>query len=249
LYHGVAWRYTTNGFFPISEYGQIKTFNALGEDYAGNLTPSDFFPGIFDRKYNTYILTIKPSRFSQVTYGFEEGDQATDGWKSKYSFVPNVYGICDNTLVSFVDDEMWLHDSDSVDACNFYGTQYDWYVKFASNAGPKTLKMFKNIRVHCNTKVEAPNNGDVLIKASGAYPSGMQSRLKGGRWLNYEGVWCADFLNDILDPEASSADDALMNGRNLRGEIIIVKLYAVDPTSVAQLFAVDIESFASMKTN
>ena len=90
------------------------------------------------------------------------------------------------------------------------------------------------------------------------YNTGMLSRLKVNKFQKYEGEIFADFLRDMNDTSpqflaisnlALRQATALMAGRNLRGEVLIVTLEADNGAVATELQRVDVYYVPSEETN
>jgi hypothetical protein len=249
---GVAWRYATNGLTEISKYKVINEFNNIGKEFSA-LSPLGLdVLSIFDREFKCYYLTFPtiPGR-PAATISF---DETKNGWNSYYSYIPDYYGITGLVLVSFKDGELWVHESDNVPRANFYGVQYDAEIDMVFNFQKKATKLMFNIEIQSDKKFYAPL---ITIPANSDYPLGMRSSLLANRFKSYEGHWNADLLRDmndnsaqfraIVDPLAREVA-ALLRGRNLRGEVMTVKLRLADAGEDFSLKRVDIGFALSEET-
>lgn len=225
---GVAWRYATNGLTEISQYQAINEFNAIGKDFRAISAKNNDILGIFDREFKCYLLTFPDIVGREATtISF---DELKNGWNTYLSYLPEYYGITGQILVSFKDGQLWVHESDNVPRSNFYGVQYDNDIDIVFNRMPRSVKLMFNIDEQCDKLFHCP---DIIIPPNDPYPSGMRSELKPNHFSNYEGHWNAEFLRDKNDTSAQFANitpvllketTALLRGRNLRGEVMVVKL-------------------------
>ena len=249
---GVAWRYATNGLTEISQYKFINEFNDVGKDFAA-LSPKGLdILSIFDREFKCYYLTF-PSITGRpaTTISF---DETKNGWNTYLSVVPDYYGITGLVLVAFKDGALWVHESDNVPRSNFFGVQYGNEVDIVFNELRKATKMFFNIEEQSDKLFYCPL---ITIPPNKDYPIGMRSSLLANRFNSYEGHWNADFLRDkndtsaqfvaIVDPLTRDTT-ALLRGRMLRGEVMVVKLRLSEEGEDFLLKRVDIKFALSEET-
>lgn len=253
---GVVWRYNPgNGMYPVSDYGWHNEFKDLVKDnWVGFDRGSFGAEGGFDPVRNTYFLyTTDPLRVKRVV-GFNEDKNGFDG---DYSFMPECFGCIGINMVSFKDGQLWIHANSQAEnqvPCNFYGDQYDCTVTFALNVEPGTVKIPKNMRIRADKAWSSPLI-EVLPNAS--FEEGMKSRLKPNKFKLYEGQWCADFLRDMNDTKAEflaigdtaiREATALLQGRLIRGEAILITLQLDDPSILSNLESVDINYINSFNS-
>ncbi len=68
-------------------------------------------------------------------------------WTSRFSFIPERYGWIKNTMYTFLNGELWEHNSSQPGALynNFYGQQYGASVTVVFNMEPSVQKNYENI--------------------------------------------------------------------------------------------------------
>jgi hypothetical protein len=252
IYKGIAWRYSTNGLFPISDYKAVNYFNAKGQQLLPLPRQQTRVFGGFERFYKNYLVSFVPvGEIPGETIGF---DEPKNGWCSFFSFIPEMYGKFGKKLVSFVNGALWLHDLDTVPRNNFYGVQHTSKVQFVSNLHTRATKLWYNIDIQADKLWFA---SELLIPPNDPYQAGMRSMLLANKFVNREGVWMADFLRDMNDTQAVFFNipntalrevTALLRGRPLRGEVLIVTLELATPGVAVLLKRADIEFVLSMDT-
>ena len=222
--NGCVVRDAANGMIPISRYfldNYWKEQCRLMSKEKGRYNVHT----VFHIKYGELYMTIVPigrwtEEMEAYTIHFHE---ESNRWKSFWSFIPEGYGITNNTMVSFVDGQLHVHEANSL-YNNFYGTQYKMILDLYSNEYPKNVKAYQSLAVHANRSFYCPNTGDILILPTENYPNGMVSRLTENNFQPMEGVWFASLLNDMSDPRFATQLEALFHGRDLRGRAIKIKL-------------------------
>lgn len=253
------WRAATNGLAHIM-YGNEEYFRQVLKALDSQDTQDLRILGGLEQWTNVYYLTISehtldlgdvqtvvPGR----TWAFRETD---NGWKGQMPFIPDNYVVIGDRMATYSRGRLWVHNDPVASPNRFYNTNYVPWVKFVMNLSPKTVKVFQNIGYLGKGKWYAP---EITIPANEHYPNGMLSRLKANKFRSEEGKYVADFLRDINDThpdfqglaEPTKSLRALLFGRPLRGEIIVVTLEAVNGQVENELFVVDTEFFLSMKTS
>lgn len=253
LYQGVAWRYSANGQFPISDYKAKRYFNQIGH----TLFPLDRADtkvyGYYDREYGRFGMTIEPNTAYEdgITIEFSE---EKNRWNNFNDFIGEWYQAVGDRLVAFKNGQLWVHGGDGHNFCNFFGTQYKARVRFASNVSPRAVKNWWNISIQADNQWSSPY---IFAPKSYSYPNGMLSELPPAHFSIEEGIWKADLLRDMTDPDprfnsitnpAEREIAKLLRGRVLRGEILIIEIECVDSSQYSILRRVDVEQTMSMDT-
>jgi hypothetical protein len=164
-------------------------------------------------------------------------------WKTNYSFIPEYYGYTSNSLISFINGNLWLHHSNNI-RNNFYGLQQEQTITFVVNIQPDTIKRLLAMAQYTNQPWYVKS---VVIPASANYPTGQSSSILATKFVSKEGVWYAEFNKDANDPRFTSPLDALLNGREVRGqtaEITIGNQYS----SEVMLYEVYVNLISSPKS-
>lgn len=237
--NGKVIRDSVNGMIPIScnkdsgadPYKMDKFFRSLAQKVRDN--PGRFeVLGVWDGFIKCYVLTVrdlkrKNADNQSVTLIFHE---PTNRWKSKMSYVPEWYENIGDTTVSFKDGNLWKHYADPVNRINYYGVKYPQEWAVICNLGYSTRKVFNNIKIDSNV----PWNCDITIPPTATYPSGMKSELLKEQFENLEGGgFFTSFMKDMNTPGFTNPTLALVNGRELRGEVMRVLLTNNESSSVS----------------
>lgn len=248
-YNGVPWFYSQAGVLPINNK-TIKYFRDLAR--TRNENNPDIVLGGFDRRHGLYILAgASSAKSSPFTIAY---DVVKNQWTSRFSFQPEMMGRVGQEFVTFKSGELWRHHVNS-NYANWYGVQYKPTVKFVANTPPGNVKLFFSMRVVTNRLWSAPV---ITIPRNMDYNTGMLSRLKVNKFQKYEGEIFADFLRDMNDTSpqflaisnlALRQATALLSGRNLRGEVLIVTLEADNGAVATELQRVDVYYVPSEETN
>lgn len=187
--------------------------------------------------------------FSKQSNVKNEGDGVMPNrWQTYFSFQPEGYGRLRNEIVSFVNGELWLHDSDEVPRNNFYGVQYVSQVKVTFNKDFQKVKVYKHLS-QCpgEGQIDLAQRNNLLwycpeIKCGPTQtrPNGFLSELKRGNFKHTYGNYHAEIKRNKLSPAFTDQLKALINGDFMQGETCTVTFENDSPKKVA-LFSVGIE--------
>jgi hypothetical protein len=235
---GVVWISSGNGLMQISDRGMKSVFKRYSNERKATGGISET-PSVYDLYHDEYILTLGDiNGFTGVTIAYNKQKQ---GWTSYYSFVPEYYGRVRDYVVSFKDGQLWKHDA-SLLAKNFYGTQYSRELKFISNKDFPKVKQYKAISVTGIGKNDAPT---IFIPPYEGVPTGMLSSLSARFFETLEGIQYANLQKDKLSPGFGGNQlQALVNGRNLKGQTIEITLLNTDITK-SSIYSADVVYFYS----
>lgn len=256
LHNGVVWRFAADGQTDISAEGRHNYFSEISSirrlyNELDNRVISNIEP-----RYKTAYFTFF-SRSGSGIASFTEGYEFSDisrGWKGSYSFKPEMYGRVGQFFASFVNGELWLHDSSVVAACNFYGTQYDSKIEFVHNAEPQSVKVPYRIMEQANDiwEVEKLETYTTL-----SYTSSQISKIPSTRFGVYEGKIEAEFLRNLADtsqefasitPTNAKEAAALLRGELLKYDAAKITLKKRNPQTLGKLLKVDISFTKSENT-
>jgi hypothetical protein len=165
-----------------------------------------------------FTNTIFESVLSE-TIAFHESQQEGDGknrWRETYPYYPEEFGQFGQTLISFKNGELWVHNTNPV-YNNFYGVQYDQKIRFAMNLEKEKHKVLGSMAVYSTEKWHAPTNY-IKIPAHAEYPGGMSSRILANKFIHKQGCWYAEFSRDANTPNANPLT-VYLNGRKLSGYV------------------------------
>lgn len=241
---GVVWRlsqdgitilsvlYKTNAFFVANLPAFRKDLNngiaPVGQTYTGD--PAVY--GCFDAYTNKYIVALEeinrysdPSTLSfhqdATTLSFLETRDSTEGFESKLSYHPEGMVSIGTTLITFKDGALWKHDGASFS--NFYGVQYEAYIKGVFNDKVNIKKTFHSVSYQGNQLWVSPTNGDITTSQPNPQTGLPQiSQLKGVDFEIMEGLYYAALLRDANS--GSVAGTALLEGDFLKGTYLIWKM-------------------------
>ena len=137
----------SNGqLFPISRNGMSNFFR----DRLGALNTSNKIIGIYNGYKKMYILSIQgynpshasigteslPNESTELTAGYS---LASQGWTSRYSYIPETGITLNNKFYTFKNGKVYLHNSNTANRNNFYGTGYNSEVQVIFNDNPTVI--------------------------------------------------------------------------------------------------------------
>ncbi|MEK9780655.1 MAG: hypothetical protein VW418_04415, partial [Gammaproteobacteria bacterium] len=144
-------------YFTDQTRGAVIRLSKDGLTPIDRILMSDFFS---DRFFNTgcYNSTIDNSRIIG-SYDDYNGlynisfigrdtvcfDEATNGWPTRKSFIPEFALSMNNTYYSYNNGELWEHDVVDVPYNNFYGSQYKSTIQLEINDDPSVIKSYKTL--------------------------------------------------------------------------------------------------------
>lgn len=240
-YNGTVWRYTTGGGQVVITRKMEQYFLQKGRTLHNPDSPFTLVAGFY-REYQLYVLS-----FTHDTIAFQDNmaNGEPDKWLTMFSFVPACYGRVGLKFVSFVLGLPWVHD-DVINRCQFYEVNYDVQIQPVINEFPLSLKVFHSIVVQSTRKWFLPQ---ISIPETNQYPGGMTSQIPVNRMVEYEGQYKASFMRDQGDPSArfqaivdfpTRLATALLQGRYLRGEAMLITLELENPQQYAILRSITV---------
>jgi hypothetical protein len=224
---GAVVRYSRAGLFPISIYGMEYYFQALGEllfpyrDQVKVISSYDYTTAEFIISFPRLVVD-NVEIFAGVTWAFNEKNNV---WTTRYSFLPEMYGSVNNSLVSFKDGQLWVHNSRNVPYNNFYGVQYKRSWKFVANMRPGIVKKYLNIH-HDGpyaTNLQDPTFEVVRLNT----PSGQYSYIPAyafDKQMGLAGKYTAAVLRDVNTPVAEN-QLALRSGDEMVGTHVEIEVF------------------------
>lgn len=244
-FQGAVCRYAQNGVVPITSK-MVKFFNNYGKQQMANVGTTAI--GGYDREHRLYFLTLDGTTISY--------DEIKGGWSSFWPIAPSAYGRIGQKMY-WINDQAIFHKAfeDASQYSYFFGIQYDPQVTFVINQDPALVKRFKSIRINSDRKWHCPQ---ILVPANNDYSGGQESKLLANRFNSYEGQWRAEFLRDMNDTNSQftaivdateRAAAALLRGRELKGEYMVVVIEAASGANQTILSRVDVYFIPSMVSN
>jgi hypothetical protein len=137
---------------------------------------------------------------------------------------------------SFMEGDLWLHNSEDVDRCNLFGEQRNCEVGIVANEQPNVIKLLDSIGIHSDGEWSIES---ITIPHTLNYPDGMYSKLPKERFKKREGVWQAEFLRNMKTISGAVSFIQAIKGEPLRGNSAYLVLRNTD-TEQVKLFKVDI---------
>jgi hypothetical protein len=217
---GTEVRYSSNGLERVSRYLVESYFNDRGLNQNSNICAG------YDPYHNLLMVTWGVTDIPAETIAFNDGVAGGKNlWTQFFSFIPECYGRIGNTLLTFKDGQVWIHDSAVKN--NFFGVQYVSKIKFSANDLPITRKLLQASAISglkaWNTEATVPPNAMRV--------NGQRTRIKKENYKMKEGQFFREFQGDM------NSVKGLINGSKLRGEFFIVEMEN-DATEYTELYSV-----------
>jgi len=145
--------------FPISTRG-------MNNFYRDRIGTADKLIGMYDGAKNTYTLSMQgydnteasigsetlPGETTDITIGY---NIRTEGWTSRYSFIPESGVTMNNKFYTFKNGNVYLHNSNTANRNNFYGTDYSSEVEIIFNDNPTNVSDFLTLNYEGDSGWEA----------------------------------------------------------------------------------------------
>lgn len=143
--------------------------------------------------------------------------------------------------VSFLGADIWIHNSDEVDRCSYYGERKDCVVGVVANEQPTTIKTLDSLVIGSDHEWEITS---IYIPPSVNYPDGMSSKIPKGKFKKREGVLYAEFLRNMKSSNGVESVLDAMRGETLRGYIGYMVMTNTD-TDQVKLFRIGVNMTTS----
>lgn len=163
-----------------------------------------------------------------------------DGWTQFHSFTPEMYGRLNDSIVSFKDGKMWLHTTQAIPK-NYFGVQYARELQIVSNKDFPKVKEYKAININGFGKNTCPA---IIIPPYEGVPTGMETELTLAHFSTKEGIQYAAIQKDKLTPGFLDQVRAWVNGRSMKGQVIIIPIVNNEPV-VSLIYSTEILYFYS----
>lgn len=190
---------------------------------------------IFDIR-NTAVVTTKKQQ-NNIVYS-----EPINKWTSFYTYNPDCgFGLFID-LYTYKNGNLYLHQNNSENRNNFYGTAYDTIVELPFNQQVSFVSTFESMSVQSNMLMITTVDGvrTSLGQVSDLIASDFtKSTLVDGATTvtinSVEGVYSASFLRD------KNSIDGLINGDVLKGNYLLLELQSTESTKL-RLFSVAVHS-------
>ncbi len=231
-------QYSSNGLFPISQYGMSRFWRLFCKQYVGmtaaQIEALGSRPFIFttvDPYHNELLITIPQVLAAPPTgylpdyplinnpFDIYDGEAKTmvykigvgEGnpyWMGSTQYTPEWLATLQNELYSSKNGILWQHNQ--VNYCNFYGTQYKPSLAVISNSLPSAVKVFNALSIEAN---KTP----IWAYFYALSPNQQATDIMEYEWQNLEGMLYAAIKRDKITPTAEGyTTTALLTGAPMR---------------------------------
>lgn len=248
--NGYVIRDSANGQVPISAYKHASYFNKLFQPLREDIDHKIKVFGAFNKDDAEYILIFNNMNSSlplplDNDYNAVVFNEDKNRWVSYITQFdstlkqPEWVDFVANGMITFIDGQLSLENDDSSDRATYYGVQRIPNIKTVINIEAKKIKTYQAIAVHSTDKWDMHEDGDISILPSVTYPTGMSSRLKANKLVDKEGIFYSEFMGDGNTPSLNYVQ-GLLNGRSLRGNVMLLKLRNTVVNKDSKLFSLSI---------
>lgn len=167
-------------------------------------------------------------------------DETKNCFTSPYSYAPECIVCAENTLYSYRNGKMYVHDQTAPGTMNkFYGMSYDSTLVRVFNSGLIEKKSWMSLTEISNSIWDCP----IIYTNVMSYGTTRQeSNLVSQDFEDIESTYSAQFWGDV-----NSIGGLL--GESLKGNLIVIKLRSINPTSLATLTEINLYFTDSPYTN
>lgn len=172
-----------------------------------------------------FSFTDKTTAANSFTVAFRDsGGRNEDGFVMFTQFIPDEYGSLKQTITAFKGNELWMMNSDTAARCNFFGTQYKYWVTVVSNKFPLTVKRWLQMLISSNKVLSCPNAGDIETPISGNSVYGGVSLLKPAAFTPVQGKWVSELGKNMTTNQATAQLADLIEGDDMEGQAITIRM-------------------------
>jgi len=253
--------------------GQINPISSRGMSnfYRDRIGTANKLVGMYDGAKNIYTLSMQGYNHTEASIGSETFPNETanttigyniltQGWTSRYSFIPESGITMNNKFYTFKNANAYLHNSNTANRNNFYGTDYDSEVEVIFNDNSGNVSDFLTLNYEGDSDWEATSiKGDqdglyniTDVRLLDSDQSGFLGWfLKEGR---YYGAIVGTQPSYIIDPSGSVGADGfwplIQDGSNTqdvsgtKGFFAKVR-FKNSATTAKELFAISTEYYIS----
>lgn len=220
----------THGFVAIlDEYGNVNLY-----------APGGGIRGPYNNLSAVATITAYPpaaeAQAKDYSFLFINGSSAADGepypgntyvycrgkngWIQRYPYIPECFGYLRDDLLSFQNGVPWLHNNPVYN--NFFGAQYDRTMTVPFNEKWQKVRTYTYLEINCLRPPFCPN---ITVPATDQNSVGMNTELTKPHFRQVLGKFWSKLTRDKLTPwKQANPDDAWANGREMRGQAIIVEI-------------------------
>ena len=253
--------------------GQINPISSRGMSnfYRDRIGTANKLVGMYDGAKNIYTLSMQGYNHTEASIGSETFPNETtnttigyniltQGWTSRYSFIPESGITMNNKFYTFKNANAYLHNSNTANRNNFYGTDYDSEVEILFNDNSGNVSDFLTLNYEGDSDWEATSiKGDqdglyniTNVRLLDSDQSGFLGWfLKEGK---YYGAVVGTQPSYIIDPSGSVGADGfwplIQDGSNTqdvsgtKGFFAKVR-FKNSATTAKELFAISTEYYIS----
>lgn len=176
--------------------------------------------GYFDNFDNDYHVIIQGGTLSGTTYSdrhFSFNEPRNGYLCDEYDFHPEWAISVNGITYTWKNGELWKHDINGNNYCNFYGVSYDAEVTYIFNQNTINKHTWQSITQVANTIWTSPAKGDIYTNVYSYGTQVQQSHLVEANYKLLEGMPSTAFYRD------ENSRGGWVNGDWLKGNYLVMK--------------------------
>ncbi len=175
--------------FTDTATGKVLTLKVTVSSVSATSLGLQFGTDIYTLANNAQVKIV--SKGNGTTIAWNEDKKR---WVSRYPFIPDGYASLGDSIYSFVDSTMWVHDVNPI-MNNFYGVQYNTMVTPVFNERPEWYKVWNS----CILLTKQADNNNDWQATSVTNDNGQQSIIAKGTFTKSGENWYTPFFRDLND--------------------------------------------------
>lgn len=229
---GMWIRRSIDGLTPVSNYKMQNWFKDLSNlliDTYSTGTPAKVL-SVFDGYYEEWVTYINHSSLPGTYRGYSSYksasfDEDSKRWNTIYDYAPDSFAALENELYSIIGTVIHIHYA-GADYGSIYGVKKDCMWQPVANPEFRVTKVWRAVNEQATDKWSMPSiGGDFRSNGVAAQNSALLLTDLDTR----EGTFWADIKRDLNTINASSSDQAIVNGDSMRSRALTLML-KLDPS-------------------
>ena len=209
--NGTVLQYASNQLFPISDEGVKSYFRAWKE-----LGEFEIIAG-FDKPFQEVLFTRKDDDGDTIAYSLTR-----EFFRTRYSFVPEMYGTVNERLISFVNGQLWEHEKGR-DYMLFYDQQSYFSIDITFNEPYPRMKTWGAMEIY--GRFDDEGLGTFFAERITGYTFDIQlqdSSLEDTDFVKQMDAYWSNILRDLNSIPATT--DPIITGQRFISNYLRVKI-------------------------
>lgn len=229
---GMWIRRSVDGLTPVSNYKMQNWFKDLSNlliDTYSTSTPAKVL-SVFDGYYEEWVTYINHSSLPGTFRGYSSYksaafDEDSKRWNTVYDYAPDIFAALENEVYSIIGTVVHIHYA-GADYGSIYGVKKDCMWQPVANPEFRVTKVWRAINEQSTDVWSLPSiDGDFRSNSVVS----QNSALLLTDLTALENTFWSDIKRDLNTPNASSSDQAIVNGDPMRSRALTLML-KLDPS-------------------